>query len=119
MDKMKNLARSLRGLVEKEDNSVICASYGTFSTGVNIKRIHNIVFGSPYKSQIRVLQSIGRGLRVADDKKELTLFDLSDDLEYNGVRNYTLKHMMDRISIYNTEEFPYEIIPVELGDKDG
>ena len=104
----------VRQLVEKEDNSVIVASYGTFSTGVNIKRIHNIVFASPYKSQIRVLQSIRRGLRVAADKEELTLFDLSDDLVYNGKNNYTLNHMMERIQIYNTEGFDYDIVPVSL-----
>jgi len=104
----------VRHLVEKENNSVIVASYGTFSTGVNIKRIHNIVFASPYKSQIRVLQSIGRGLRVAGDKEQLNLFDLSDDLCYNGKNNYTLNHMMERIQIYNTEGFDYNIVPVSL-----
>jgi type I site-specific restriction endonuclease len=100
--------------VEKENDSIIVASYGTFSTGVNIKRIHNIVFASPYKSQIKVLQSIGRGLRTADDKEQLNLFDISDDLVYNGSMNYTMKHMMERIQIYNTEGFDYDIVPVRL-----
>ena len=104
----------VRQLVEKENDSIIVASYGTFSTGVNIKRIHNIVFASPYKSQIKVLQSIGRGLRTAADKKQLNLFDISDDLVYNGSTNYTMKHMMERIQIYNTEGFDYDIVPVRL-----
>ena len=104
----------VRSLVEQNENAVIVASYGTFSTGVNIKRIHNIIFASPYKSQIRVLQSIGRGLRIAGDKEQLNLFDISDDLSYNNRQNFTLKHFGSRIEIYNQEEFDYEIIPITL-----
>ena len=62
-----------RELVEKENDAIIVASYGVFSMGINIKRLHNIIFGSPYKSQVKVLQSIGRGLRLADDKTECNL----------------------------------------------
>ena len=104
----------IRGLVEKNDNCIIVASYGTFSLGVNIKRIHNIIFASPYKSQIKVLQSIGRGLRISGDKRSLQLFDISDDLCYNGKNNYTLNHLSERIKIYATEDFDYDIIPVKL-----
>jgi superfamily II DNA or RNA helicase len=104
----------VRQLVEKDDNAVIVASYGTFSTGVNIKRIHAIIFASPYKSQVKVLQSIGRGLRVADDKEELELFDIADDLRYNGKENYTLKHLHERIQIYSEQSFDYDIVPVKL-----
>jgi len=104
----------VRGLVEKENNSIIVASYGTFSTGVNIKRIHAIIFASPYKSQLKVLQSIGRGLRVAEDKEELELFDIADDLRYNGKENFTLKHLQERIRIYSEQSFDYDIIPVKL-----
>ena len=107
----------VRELVEKNDNCVIVASYGTFSTGVNIKRIHNIVFASPYKSQIKVLQSIGRGLRLAGDKEQLNIFDLSDDLSYNNKSNYTLNHFSERINIYNEQGFDYDIVPVKLKDK--
>ena len=107
----------VRELVEKNDNCVIVASYGTFSTGVNIKRIHNIVFASPYKSQIKVLQSIGRGLRTATDKKQLELFDISDDISYNNKSNYTLNHFSERINIYNEQGFDYDIVPVQLKDK--
>ena len=105
----------VRKLVEKSvDSSIILASYGTFSLGINIKRLHNIVFASPYKSQIKVLQSIGRGLRTAEDKKQLKVFDISDDLSYNSRENYTLKHLGYRVEIYNKEEFEYEILPVNL-----
>ena len=105
---------NIRGIVEQEENSVIVASYGVFSQGINIKRLHNIVFGSPYKSQIRVLQSIGRGLRTAADKKHLQVFDIVDDLRYNNKDNFTLKHFHDRIGIYNEQEFDYDIVPVKL-----
>jgi superfamily II DNA or RNA helicase len=108
----------VRSLVEKNDDAVIVASYGTFSTGVNIKRIHNIIFASPYKSQIKVLQSIGRGLRLAEDKEELQLFDIADDLVYNNSKaNYTLGHLQNRIEIYNEQGFDYDIVPVKLKDK--
>ena len=105
---------NIRGLVEKSDDCIVVASYGTFSLGVNVKRIHNIVFASPYKSQIKVLQSIGRGLRTADDKEVLKLFDIADSLVYNNRENYTLKHLRERINIYNEQGFDYKIIPVTL-----
>ena len=107
----------VRGLVEKSDNAIIVASYGTFSLGVNIQRIHNIVFASPYKSQIKVLQSIGRGLRLAGDKEQLNLFDIADSLVYNNKSNYTLNHFSERINIYNEQGFDYDIVPVKLKDK--
>ena len=107
----------VRGLVEKSDNAIIVASYGTFSLGVNIQRIHNIVFASPYKSQIKVLQSIGRGLRLAGDKEQLNLFDIADSLVYNNKNNYTLNHFSERINIYNEQGFDYDIVPVKLKDK--
>ena len=58
---------AIRGIVEKQRNAIVVASLGTFSTGINIRNLHNIVFASPSKSQIRVLQSIGRGLRQSKD----------------------------------------------------
>jgi superfamily II DNA or RNA helicase len=103
----------VREVVEKSNNSVILASYGTFSTGVNIKRIDNIVFASPSKSRIRNLQSIGRGLRKTEGKDKMRLFDISDDLQNE---NYTLNHLKDRINIYNEENFPYEIQEFDLKD---
>ena len=104
---------SVREVVEKSKDSVILASYGTFSTGVNIKRIDNIVFASPSKSRIRNLQSIGRGLRKTEGKDKMRLFDISDDLQNE---NYTLNHLKDRINIYNEENFPYEIQEFDLKD---
>ena len=103
----------VRELVEKAKESVILASYGTFSTGVNIKRIDNIVFASPSKSRIRNLQSIGRGLRKVEGKDSMRLFDIADDLQY---KNYTLSHLKDRINIYNEENFSYEIKQFDLNE---
>ena len=104
----------IRGIVEEENDAIIVASYGVFSMGINIKRLHNIIFASPYKSQVKVLQSIGRGLRLTKDKTECNLFDIADDLCYNNKSNYTLKHFEERILIYSQQEFDYVIIPVKL-----
>ena len=67
----------VRQITEQENDAIIVASYGTFSTGINIRRLHNIVFGSPSKSRIRNLQSIGRVLRRGRLKEVATLYDLS------------------------------------------
>ena len=101
----------VRELVEKSKDSVILASYGTFSTGINIKRIDNVVFASPSKSKIRNLQSIGRGLRKTDGKDSMRLFDIADDLQCD---NFTLSHLKERINTYNEENFPYELNQFEL-----
>ena len=101
----------VRGLVESSNNGVILASYGTFSTGINIRRINNIVFASPSKSKIRNLQSIGRGLRISDDKTEVKLYDIADNL--NG-DNFTIRHLKDRINIYSSEGFDYQIHEIKL-----
>ena len=104
----------IRFITEKSDNAIIIASYGTFSTGINIRNLHNIVFASPSKSRIRNLQSIGRGLRLKDNNSAATLYDIADDLTYNGKENYTLQHFRERINIYTGENFNYEIHNVEL-----
>jgi len=105
-----------RAIVENETNAIIVASYGTFSTGINIKNLHNIIFASPSKSRIRNLQSIGRGLRLGDNKVNATLYDIADDLQYKSKENFTLKHFQERINIYNEEEFDYEIHNINLKD---
>ena len=105
-----------RAIVENESDAIIVASYGTFSTGINIKNLHNIIFASPSKSRIRNLQSIGRGLRLGDNKVNATLYDIADDLQYKSKENFTLKHFQERINIYNEEEFDYEIHNINLKD---
>jgi superfamily II DNA or RNA helicase len=108
----------IRKLVENETNAIIVASYGTFSTGVNIKRLHNLVFASPSKSRVRNLQSIGRVLRQSRGKVEATLYDIADDISTDKGNNYTLNHLMERLKIYNEEQFNYEIIEVKVKSHD-
>ena len=104
----------IRGVVENEKKSIILASYGTFSTGINIRNINNIVFSSPSKSRIRVLQSLGRGLRKTDTKYSVLIFDIADDVSHNNKRNFTLNHFSERISLYNEQQFDYQISKVKL-----
>ena len=104
----------VREIVENETDAIIVASFGTFSTGINIRNLHNVIFASPSKSRVRNLQSIGRGLRTSDTKKEATLFDIADDLSWKTKKNYTLLHFMERIKVYNEEKFDYKIYKVSL-----
>ena len=104
----------IRSITEDEKDAIIIASYGTFSTGINIRNIHNVVFASPSKSRIRVLQSIGRGLRRSESKDSIRLFDLSDDLSIKEHQNFTLRHFHARLNIYNQEEFNYKIDKVNI-----
>lgn len=104
----------IREIVEKEDNAIIVASYGVYSTGINIKNLHNVVFASPYKSRIKILQSIGRGLRKSSNKDKAMLYDISDDCTHNSKKNYTLNHLIERIKIYNEESFNYEIYTIKV-----
>ena len=104
----------VREITEQEENAIIIASYWTFSTGINIKRLHNVIFASPSKSRIRNLQSIGRVLRKGANKIKAILYDIADDCTKNSRRNYTLNHFIERIKIYNEENFNYEIISIQL-----
>jgi superfamily II DNA or RNA helicase len=104
----------VREITEQEDNAIIVASYGTFSTGINIRNLHNVIFASPSKSRIRNLQSIGRVLRKGKNKTKAVLYDISDDCTYKSKKNYTLNHLIERIKIYNEEKFNYEITTVNL-----
>ena len=104
----------IREITEKEKNAIIVASVGTFSTGINIVNLNNIVFASPTKSQIRVLQSIGRGLRKTTDGKPTTVFDIADDLSWKSKKNYTLNHAIERIKIYAKEKFQTKTYEVPI-----
>ena len=104
----------VREITEQENNAIIVASYGTFSTGINIKNLHNIIFASPSKSRIRNLQSIGRVLRKGNQKSKATLYDIADDISSKSKKNYTLNHLIERIKIYNEENFNYDIVNIPL-----
>jgi len=104
----------IREITEQESDAIIVASMGTFSTGINIRRLHNIIFASPSKSQIRVLQSIGRGLRKSDDGINTKVYDIADDLHWKAKKNYTLQHAAERIKIYSKEKFDYKLHDINI-----
>ena len=109
-----DIRENIRKIVEQETQAIIVASFGTFSTGINIRNLHNIIFASPSKSRIRNLQSIGRGLRTSDTKDSATLYDIADDMRYKKHENYTLKHFAERLKIYGEEKFKFKIYKIEL-----
>jgi superfamily II DNA or RNA helicase len=104
----------VREITETQNDAIIVASYGTFSTGINIRNLHNIIFASPSKSRVRNLQSIGRGLRQSEGKEKAILYDIADDLRYKKHMNFTLKHFVERIKIYTEEKFPFKIYKIGL-----
>ena len=108
----------IRAVVEEENDAIIIASYGTFSTGINIKNLNNIIFASPSKSRIRNIQSIGRSLRMTETKVSASIYDIADDLSYDKGKkpwyNYGLRHMQERLKIYNSEEFNVKIYGVDI-----
>ena len=105
---------NVRAITETHGDAIIVASMGTFSTGINIKRLHNIIFASPSKSQIRVLQSIGRGLRKSADGIDTKVYDIADDLHWKSKKNYTLVHAAERIKIYAKEKFDYKVYDINI-----
>ena len=105
---------NVRAVTEKETNAIIVASYGTFSTGINIRNLHNVIFASPSKSRIRNLQSIGRVLRLGDNKDQAVLYDIADDFRIGKHTNYTLHHFVERVKIYDEEKFEYKFYNVDI-----
>ena len=105
---------TVRQITEQENDAIIIASFGTFSTGINIKNLHNVIFSSPSKSRIRTLQSIGRVLRKSENKLKATLYDIADDCKKGSRSNYTLNHLMERVKYYNEEKFNYDIISIKI-----
>ncbi len=105
---------AIRKITEKQSDAIIVASLGTFSTGINIRNLHNIIFASPSKSQIRVLQSIGRGLRKSDDGRTTQLYDITDDISWMGRQNFALLHSWERLKMYKSENFVYKTHKVDL-----
>ena len=104
----------IRRIMENENDAIIVASFGTFSTGINIRNLHNIIFASPSKSRVRNLQSIGRGLRNSEGKEKATLYDISDDMRHKKHMNFTLRHFVERCRIYNEEQFSFKIYNIGL-----
>ena len=104
----------IRKIMELEKDAIVVASFGTFSTGINIRNLHNIIFASPSKSRVRNLQSIGRSLRQSEGKDKATLYDIADDLRVGKHMNFTLRHFVERVKIYTEEKFPFKIYKIGL-----
>ena len=111
----KTKREEIRKLLEDKDDAIIIASYKTFQAGINIKRLHNVIFAAPSKSKIRIFQSIGRGLRTHSTKSYATIYDLCDDLRCNTKReNYALQHFRKRVELYKKEEFKMQLIELDI-----
>jgi len=104
----------IRRIMEEEDDAIVVASYGTFSTGINIRNLHNVIFAFPYKARIKILQSIGRGLRKGEEKVKAVLYDIADDIRYKKYMNHTLKHFVERVKTYTDEKFNFKIYKIGL-----
>lgn len=113
-DVKSDVREEIRHAIEDEENATLIASLGTTSTGISINRLHHMIAAHPSKSKIKVLQSIGRMLRMHDDKTEAVLYDIVDDLSYKSHKNYTLKHFVERVKIYDAEKFDYKFYNVKL-----
>jgi superfamily II DNA or RNA helicase len=105
---------AIRHDVRKTKGNIICASYGTFSTGINIPELDNLIFASPSKGRIRNLQSIGRVLRKGNGKSSAVLYDVVDDLQWKNTQNFAVKHFMERVKIYSDEGFEFKIYNVDV-----
>jgi superfamily II DNA or RNA helicase len=110
----KDEREMIRKFVNSQTDSITVASSGVFSMGTNIPNLNNMIFSSPAKARIKILQSIGRTLRRTVSKSKAVLYDIADDLSWKGKTNYTLKHFVERIKLYNQELFPYRIYKVDL-----
>lgn len=109
----------IRSILEKEDNCILLASFGTTKRGVNFKNLDNMIFCHPFKSVTTILQSIGRQLRPSAKKQYATLIDIADDFSYHSKKgnkklNTTLKHFLERLKIYAGEKWNYKIIKITM-----
>lgn len=112
------IREEIRKVVETKVDAIIIASVGTFATGINIKSLKNLILASPSKARIKILQSIGRILRLFKNKDTAIVFDIADDLRLNTNKkeNYTLKHLVERLKIYDDEKHEYKIYKIKLKD---
>ena len=100
--------------LEEGEGKIMIASYGTFSTGINVTNIHTIYLTESFKSEVIIRQSIGRGLRKHVDKKKLLIIDFVDDFRSGRYNNYLFKHGLARQEIYRDQNFPFSIRSLDL-----
>lgn len=94
--------------------TILVASFGVFSTGIDIPNIYNIFLTESYKSEVIIKQSLGRGMRLLKGKDFVNIFDLVDDFRIGKYINYLYKHGIDRVEIYNNEKFDYKIKKIKF-----
>jgi len=104
----------IRVIMEANNDCIGVVSYNTFGTGINIKNIHRIISTANYKSEIKVLQAIGRGLRKHKSKDELVIYDIVDNCKFNNKSNFLLKHFKNRKEYYERESWDYKITNIEI-----
>ena len=109
-----DIREEYKAKMEAGDDVVIIASYGTFSTGISIKKIHNIFFTESFKSEVIIRQSIGRGLRQHESKESVNIIDFVDDLRWDEWQNYLYRHAKARKKIYKQEKFKFEVKKVKF-----
>jgi superfamily II DNA or RNA helicase len=110
----KDLREYQKTNLEEGEDKIMIASYGTFSTGINVTNIHTIYLTESFKSEVIIRQSIGRGLRKHEDKKKLLIVDFIDDYRIGRYNNYLYKHGLSRQEIYKDQNFPYQVRSVDL-----
>jgi superfamily II DNA or RNA helicase len=105
----------IRKLVEEKNNIILISSFGTTSTGVNFKNVHNAIFASAFKASIIIRQTLGRGLRVHENKTVFTVYDIGDDFSRNtGLRNFLFRHFIERLKIYKKENLTYTVYDYDI-----
>ena len=109
-----DIREEYKAKMEAGDDVVIIASYGTFSTGISIKKIHNIFFTESFKYEVIIRQSIGRGLRQHESKDSVNIIDFVDDLRHEEWENYLYRHAKARKKIYRQEKFKYQVKKVRF-----
>lgn len=118
-DVKAKVREEIRTGIEDEDGTILLATYQTMSTGVNIPKLHAIMLFSNSKSRIKVLQSIGRGLRKHNSKNKVIIYDIVDDLSYKKrtgriAKNYCMQHFDERSNYYIEQEFPVITTKLEI-----
>lgn len=91
----------IRNLMDKRDDVIVIAISKIFSTGINIPNLHNIIFASAGKAKIKIMQSIGRALRLHPTKKMASIFDIADNTKYGII------HLKERKKLYQIENYEY------------
>jgi superfamily II DNA or RNA helicase len=94
--------------IKTSDNKIIVATYGVAAVGINIPRIFNLVLIEPGKSFVRVIQSIGRGIRKAEDKDHVEIWDITSACKY------AKRHLTERKKFYKDAKYPFTITKVTI-----